>query len=134
MKFIKTLTIGLIILGFNSTFAQNMGGEGVYELRTYVTNDGKLDDLHARFNDHTIGLFEKHGIENIGYWVPVDTPNTLIYIIKHHSKEAAEKSWSDFINDPAWKVVAEESNKNGQILAKAPESVFMTETTYSMLK
>ncbi|MDG1438616.1 MAG: hypothetical protein P8P98_06525, partial [Emcibacteraceae bacterium] len=61
-------------------------------------------------------------------------PNTLIYIIKHDSVDAAKQSWSDFINDPDWKVVAEESGRNGPILAQAPDSVFMTETAYSMLK
>lgn len=129
MKKILIISLGLFVFCFSSANA-----EGVYELRTYLTNDGKLDDLHARFKNHTIRLFERHGIENIGYWVPVDTPNTLIYIIKHESIEAAEKSWADFLNDPEWKAAAEESNKNGQILAKRPDSVFMTETAYSMLE
>src|SRR6056297_3734007 len=53
----------------------------VYELRTYTTHDGKLDDLHARFANHTMELFEKHGMENIGYWTPMDKENTLTYII-----------------------------------------------------
>lgn len=129
MKKLLIFTLGLLTLGLSTANA-----EGVYELRTYLTNEGKLDALHARFSDHTIGLFEKHGMENIGYWVPIDTPNTLIYIIKHQNIEAAKKSWADFINDPEWKIVAEESQKDGQILAKAPESVFMTETAYSMLE
>mgnify|MGYP000017542775 CR=1 FL=1 len=129
MRKLFIVMIGLLSLGFTPANA-----EGVFELRTYVTNDGKLDDLHARFNDHTIGLFEKHGMENIGYWVPINTPNTLIYIIKHDSVDAAKQSWSGFANDPAWKIVAEESGRNGPILAKSPDSVYMTETTYSMLK
>ena len=55
----------------------------IYELRTYTTNEGKLDDLHARFRDHTVTLFKKHGMESVGYWVPADEPaseNTLIYV------------------------------------------------------
>ena len=40
----------------------------LYELRIYTTNPGKLRDLHARFRDHTLSLFEKHGMENIIYW------------------------------------------------------------------
>ncbi|MDG1707586.1 MAG: NIPSNAP family protein [Emcibacteraceae bacterium] len=129
MKKLFLLIIGVMSLGITSASA-----EGVFELRTYVTNDGKLDDLHARFNDHTIGLFEKHGMENIGYWEPVDIPNTLIYIIKHDSVNAAKQSWSDFVNDPAWKTVAEESGRNGPILSKAPDSVYMTSTQYSKIK
>ncbi len=105
----------------------------VYELRTYTTNEGKLDALNARFRDHTVALLAKHGMVSVGYWVPVDKPNTLIYILKHDSVESGKKSWQNFIADPMWKVVAEESNRNGQILAAAPISVYMTETDYSRL-
>jgi hypothetical protein len=106
----------------------------VYELRTYTTNPGKLENLNARFRDHTVKLFEKHGIDNIGYWVPTDekqSKNTLIYVIKHKSRDAAKASWKAFLADPAWKKVAAESQKDGQILAKRPDSVFMTATDYS---
>lgn len=106
----------------------------VYELRTYTTNEGKLDDLHARFRDHTVALFKKHGIESVGYWVPVDEPksqNTLIYIIRHQSRDAAKASWKAFISDPQWQAVYKASEANGPILAKGPESVYMEATDYS---
>ncbi|MFT4641638.1 MAG: hypothetical protein ACI8T1_004981 [Verrucomicrobiales bacterium] len=106
----------------------------VYELRTYTTNEGRLDALNARFRDHTVGLFTKHGIESIGYWVPTDeerSKNTLIYVIKHKSREAAAASWKAFIADPDWKKAAAESEKDGKILAKGPESVYMEATDYS---
>jgi len=103
----------------------------VYELRTYTTNAGKLDNLNARFRDHTVALFEKHGIQSIGYWVPVAKENTLVYVIKHKSRDAAKASWQAFIADPAWKKVARESQLDGNILAKAPESVYMETTDYS---
>ena len=63
----------------------------VYELRVYHTYEGKLDDLLRRFREHTMALFEKHGIKNIAYWVPTDDPlkgKTLFYIISHPSREA----------------------------------------------
>ena len=103
----------------------------VYELRTYTTNAGKLDHLNARFRDHTVALFKKHGIQSIGYWVPVAKENTLVYVIKHKSRDAAKASWQAFIADPAWKKVARESQLDGQILAKAPESIYMETTDYS---
>ncbi len=106
----------------------------VYELRTYTTNEGKLDNLNARFRDHTVGLFKKHGMESVGYWVPTDGPqseNTLIYVLKHKSRAAAEASWNAFLADPEWKRVAAESQQDGPILAKRPESVFMEEADYS---
>ena len=48
-------------------------------IRTYTAADGKLDALESRFRDHTMNLFERHGMKNIAYWIPVDVPNTLIY-------------------------------------------------------
>ena len=72
----------------------------VYELRIYTCNEGKLPDLLKRFRDHTCKLFEKHGMTNIGYWVPVEkadgADNTLIYIVSHRSRDAAKESWKAF--------------------------------------
>ena len=106
----------------------------LYELRTYTTEPGRLPALHARFKNHTMRLFEKHGMKNIMYWVPTDEKlkdTTLIYVIAHASPEAAKKSWADFGADPEWKAVAAESEKDGKILAKRPEAVYMTLTDYS---
>jgi NIPSNAP len=108
----------------------------VFELRTYTTNEGKLGDLHKRFRDHTMRIFKKHGMENIGYWQPQDAPdsqNTLIYVISHQSREAAKKSWADFQADPEWQKVSAESQVNGRIVSKVV-SVFMDATDYSPMK
>jgi len=104
--------------------------EWLYELRTYVTPEGKLDALNARFRDHTMKLFEKHGMKNIMYWVATDQPNTLIYVIAHRSAEAAQASWAAFREDPVWKRVAEETQRDGKLVEKV-ESVFMKATDYS---
>lgn len=104
--------------------------EWLYELRTYVAPEGKLDALHARFRDHTMALFEKHGIKNIMYWVPVDKPNTLIYVIAHKDAAAAKASWDGFRNDPEWKRVAEETQRDGRIVEKV-ESIYLKPTDYS---
>ena len=103
----------------------------VFELRTYTTNKGKLPNLNARFRDHTVRLFEKHGMKSIGYWTPTDKENTLVYVISHKSREAAKASWKAFGADPEWKKVSAESQKDGRILAKGPEAVYMTLTDYS---
>jgi hypothetical protein len=116
--------------------AQATGKGMVYEMRTYYTNEGKLPDLQARFRNHTTKLFEKHGMKNIGYWVPQDAPasqNMLIYIIAHQDREAAKKSWSAFANDPEWKKVRDASEVNGKIVSKV-DSVFMEATDYSPIK
>ncbi len=108
----------------------------VFEIRTYTTNEGKLGDLHARFRDHTTKLFEKHGMTNIGYWVPMDderSQNTLIYIIAHDSRDAAKESWANFQKDPQWQRARNASEENGKILAKV-ESIYVSPTDYSAMK
>jgi hypothetical protein len=105
----------------------------VYELRIYHTYEGKLDDLLRRFRDHTMRLFEKHGIKNIAYWTPTDDPlkgKTLVYIISHPSREAATANWQAFRDDPDWKSVQEKSEANGKIVEKV-DSTFMTLTDFS---
>jgi hypothetical protein len=111
-------------------------GKRVYELRTYYTHPGKLGDLNTRFRDHTTKLFEKHGMTNIGYWVPQDDPahsNTLIYVLSHESREAAKKSWDAFSADPEWVKVRTASEVNGKIVEKV-DRVYMDATDYSTLK
>ena len=115
----------------NATHAEAKGR--VFELRTYTTHEGKLDALQARFRNHTTRIFQKHGMTNIGYWVPQDKPNTLIYIISHASREAAKQNWEGFRADPEWQKVAKESEANGKIVAKV-ESVYMDATDYSAIK
>ncbi|MEZ6055137.1 MAG: NIPSNAP family protein [Planctomycetaceae bacterium] len=108
--------------------------EKVYELRTYTAAEGKLDALHARFRDHTDKIFQRHGMKTIGYWVPQDEPgskNLLIYVVEHASREAAAESWKAFGADPEWKKARAESEADGSLLAKRPESVFMKATDYS---
>ena len=113
-----------------TTFATKPGW--IYELRTYTTHEGKLPNLNARFADHTIKLFEKHGIQNVMYSTPVDKKNTLVYVIAHKDRETADKSWKAFIQDPEWKKVAKASQKSGQILVKGGiKRQYLKTTDYS---
>jgi hypothetical protein len=106
----------------------------VFELRIYTAAEGRLDRLHARFRDHTCDLFEKHGMHNIGYWVPTSGPtaeNTLIYVLGHDSREAAAASWQAFIDDPEWQEAKAASEPDGSLLAEPPQSVYMELTDWS---
>jgi hypothetical protein len=108
----------------------------VYELRTYTAADGKLDALKARFKNDTIRIFKKHGMESVGYFVPQDpdkSRNTLVYILKHPSREEGEKHWTDFQNDPEWKKVSAESEANGKLVLKV-ERVWLDPTEFSALQ
>jgi len=136
------LAVVLLAVGFgfgavySATVAQAQSANKVFELRTYTAPEGKLPDLNARFRNHTMRLFQKHGMTNVGYWVPQDAPakdNTLIYIISHASRDAAKKSWADFAADPEWKKVSAETQVNGRIVAGVV-SVFMDATDYSPIK
>ena len=111
----------------------------VFEMRTYYAAPGKLEDLQARFRDNTVKLFEKHGMTNVGYWVPVDertgqpSGNTLVYILAYPNLEARTKSWDGFRNDAAWTAARNESEKNGKLVEKV-DSVFLKATDYSAIK
>ena len=129
----------IFIAGFSlgsvrqSGVAHAQAGKHVYELRTYTAPDGKLGELHARFRNHTMRIFNKHGMKSVIYMTPQDAPdsqNTLIYVLEHPSREAAKKAWADFQADPEWKKVAEESGV-GRVKVV---SVFGDPTDYSPMK
>lgn len=110
--------------------------ERVLEIRTYTTAEGKLQDLHRRFREHTMKLFERHGMVNVAYWTPQDPKlanDTLIYVLAHKSRQAAAQSWAAFSNDPEWQRVKAASEANGRIVIKV-ESMFAQPTDFSPMK
>jgi hypothetical protein len=116
--------------------ASAQASKRVFELRTYTSPEGKLGELQARFRNHTVKLFEKHGITNIGYFVPQDAPmsqNTLIYVLAHKDRESAKQNWAAFSKDPDWRAAFTESQKNGTLTSQVV-SVFMDPTDFSQLK
>ena len=124
------LALGLTAGAILPATLQAQSSDKVFELRTYTTTEGKLPNLLARFRDHTMQIFQRHGMENVAYWVPKDTPNTLIYIISHLSSQAATENWQRFRSDPEWPGVAEASGV-GRVQV---ESVFMDATDFSPMK
>lgn len=132
MKISSTFLFVIISILFVSSLSVNAHDTRAYEMRTYYAQEGKLDDLIARFRDHTCTLFERHGIENVGYWVPQDnTENKLVYIIAFPSRLDRESMWKAFQEDPDWKAAARASSKNGRLITKI-ESVWLETTDYSM--
>ena len=131
--FLAGLSAGSLL---QSGIAHAQAAKHVYELRTYTAPEGKLGDLHTRFRDHTIRIFNKHGMKSVIYLAPQDAPdsqNTLIYVLEHPSREAAKKAWADFQADPEWVKVAADSQVNGRIVSKVV-SVFADPTDYSPIK
>ena len=135
---VVSLVVGIIIgAAFHPGVASYAQADTrVFEIRTYTTPPGKLDALNARFRNHTVKFFERHGMTNIGYWTPADPPlseNTLIYVLAHKDREAAKKSWDAFRKDPDWLKARAESEAQGPVTSKI-ESVFLNATDYSPLK
>ncbi len=108
-------------------------GNRVFEMRTYYTNPGKLEALHTRFRDHTNGLFVKHGMSLVGYWVPNDQEDVLVYILAYPSMEAREISWQAFMADPVWKKAWADSKVDGPLVKKV-ESQYLSATNYSPIQ
>jgi hypothetical protein len=105
----------------------------VYELRVYHTYEGKLNDLLARFRNHTMTIFKRHGMESVAYWTPTDDPlagKTLFYMLRHPSRAAATANWAAFRDDPEWKQVSAASEANGKLVEKT-ESTFLQLTDFS---
>lgn len=134
------LSISLLVSGYMFSAAvdgsQQDSNQKVFEMRTYTTYDGKLDDLHKRFQDHTIRLFEKHGMLSVGYWVPRDearSENTLVFIISHESPEAVESNWDSFVSDSEWQEVYEESHADGPLVENV-DRVFLDAAPYSQIQ
>ena len=121
-------------LALDSGSVARAQSSSVFELRTYTANEGRLEGLKEEFRGYAARIFERHGMK-IGYWVPTDAPlsdDTLIYILQHDSREAAQQSWDAFRNDPEWRAAFEE-NRDGR-LAASVESVYMEATDFSPMQ
>jgi hypothetical protein len=141
--FVLGAATAIFVAGFSlgsvrqaGSVAHAQAGKHVYELRTYTAPEGKLGELNARFRNHTMQIFSRHGMKNVLYMTPQDAPdsqNTLIYVLEHSSREAAKKSWDAFRADPEWQKVQKESQVNGSLTSKVV-SVFADPTDYSPMK
>ncbi len=127
----KGILAAAVVLGLAGAAAAAEQDTRVFEMRTYYSPPGRLDDLHARFRDYTLELLEKHGLTSIGYWTPVEnTENKLIFVLAFPSREAREAAWKAFVADPAWKEARRITEADGPIVGKV-ESVLLGATDYS---
>jgi hypothetical protein len=141
--FSRFAVVGMAVLCGVTVLAMNADGQKsekpasessrYFEMRTYHANPGKLKALNTRFREHTNALFQKHGMEIIGFWEPVDKKDTLTYILAYPSKEARDVSWKAFEKDPEWVKAKAASEVDGALVNKV-DQVFMTPTDYSPIK
>tara|TARA_B100000989_G_scaffold169517_1_gene126869 strand:+ start:41 stop:496 length:456 start_codon:yes stop_codon:yes gene_type:complete len=150
MKIIKLFfLIGFILISCKGDKEKSINtiDHDIYEMRVYYTYDGKFNDIISRFENHTTKLFERHGFNNVGYWTTLsrDSPSfadkfifqnngkeALVYIVSFKDMETRDESWDNFINDPEWTKVFEESIKDGPIVSEI-EQVFLSPTIFSNL-
>jgi NIPSNAP protein len=132
--------IGAVVVGSLSNGFAEQGDKKVdarvFEIRTYYANPGKMEALHARFRNHTNKLFQKHGMTLVGFWSPTDAKDAeerMIYILAFPSKEAADKAWKGFREDPEWIKAKADSEKDG-VLVKKVDSTYLKATDYSPIK
>jgi len=127
----RAVLAATVVLGMASVLVAEEQDTRVFEMRTYYAAPGRLNDLQARFRDHTLTLFEKHGLANIGYWTPIENPeNKLVYVLAFPSAEARTAAWEAFFADPQWKEVRKQTEAEGRLVIKV-ESVQLHATDYS---
>jgi hypothetical protein len=107
----------------------------IYELRIYTCLPGKLPALLKRFEHATLGLFDKHGIRQAGFWTTVigESNNNLHYFLAWESMGEREQKWSAFVSDPEWHKARDESERNGPIVARV-SSQFLAPTAFSSVR
>lgn len=113
--------------------AEAQDAETVYELRTYHLNEGKEALILARFRTKERAIFARCGMHGVAYWTPTEEPlagRTLVYMLRHKSREAAKESWAKFQADPEWVALKAETEKDGAFV-KLHESVFLKLTDFS---
>lgn len=106
----------------------------IYELRSYEVVPGRMPAMHARFRDHTLGLFRRHGLRVIGFWdVVVGTSNVLHYLLQFDDLGHRERAWAAFVADPEWQRVRAESEKDGPLVARVRNEIWRA-TPYSPMQ
>ena len=136
------LVLGIVAGGFlggicvGAGTAQAQRSTKVFEIRTYTAADGKLQTLSDRFRDRTISLFKKHGMSMVGFWIPTDAPQsttTLVYMMAWPSRAVADKTWQEFGDDPEWKALVAETEKDGRLWTKL-DRLWLGPTEFSPMK
>jgi hypothetical protein len=107
----------------------------IYELRIYRAMPGRLPNLLARFQNHTLRIWEKHGIRQAGFWTTLvgESNNELTYLLAWESLAERERKWSAFQTDPEWIAVREDTERDGPLNANISNQ-FLTPTAFSAVK
>ena len=105
-----------------------------FELRMYTAEpaqDGKggIDNLHRRFREGEVALFEKHGAEVIAVWQRLDNPNTLVWMLACRDRAHRDEVFAAFRADPDWTALRAKYD-----VPLNAEAFMMSASDYSALK
>lgn len=119
----KLLTVILTMLISASVFAQQGIKSKYFEMRTYTAADGKMPELIQRFQNHTLKIFKKNGIENVAYFISEENPDkTLTFIIGYPDQASRDVLWNKFAQSKKWQKVAKASEANGKLVQKVDQT------------
>ena len=146
LKWKIATAVGLLVgmAGVGWGYAQQRQFPGFYELRIYKAQPGKRDALAARFASRTAGTYARHGITNVGYWIPlqtdtelgIDAEDTFIYIRGYPSKDERDKRLKAAHDDPEFAevVLKQERDPNARLIIKAHNIDMVPSGSYAAIK
>ncbi|WP_376089061.1 NIPSNAP family protein [Roseomonas sp. CCTCC AB2023176] len=107
----------------------------IHELRIYHCVPGRLPDLLRRFETVTLGIWERHGIRQAGFWTVAVGPSNqdLYYLLEWESLAERERKWGAFASDPEWLARRAETERDGAIVASV-ENMILAPTAFSSVK
>lgn len=107
----------------------------IHELRIFHCVAGRLPALLQRFEDHTLRLFEKHGIKQIGFWTVAigDSNNDLFLLLQWESLAERENKFGAFVKDAEWLEVKRKSEEDGPVEASITNMILLP-TTFSVIR
>lgn len=128
------IAFGIGVLAGHGIPLKAQSDNRVFELRIATTeNKGKLNEVLRRYRTGQLKIWERLGMKGVGFWVPTDpskSENTVIFILAHESRKAADESWAKFPNDPEWKAFPKPVDL-GQVKV---ERTFMQAVDFSPIK
>ena len=143
-KILALIGFSVGVAGVGWGFAQQPQAPGFYELRIYTAQPGSRDSLAARFANRTAAIYARHGITNVGYWIPqesvpelgISAENTFIYIRGYPSRSERDRRLKGARDDPEFAevVTQQERNPETRLIVKAHNIDMMPNGTFGAIR
>lgn len=109
-----------------------------FEVRMYTvdktrmgtgTFNGGINELHQRFREKEVAIFQKHGAQIVGVWQHLGNPDTLVWMLAYRDRAHREDVWAKFAADPDWKALSSKYS-----VPITPNVFLMSAVDYSAMK